>query len=147
MNLTDIPFNAFLGIEKAPANTSHLLQLRESSGFLNHVGTVHAGVQLTLAEASSGEWMMRAVPELADKVIAVVRHVEAKFKKPMQGTIFSRATTSVDEIRRSAEVLLAKGRVLIPVTVEIVDCNANVGLVATFEWFATKRESGQSPNV
>jgi acyl-coenzyme A thioesterase PaaI-like protein len=140
MNVTDIPFNAFLKIEKASANSSHLLQLRESPCHLNHVGTVHASVQLALAEASTGQWLMQAMPELADKVIAVVRRVEAKFKKPMQGTIYSRAVTGLDEVRPFAEPLATKGRSLIPVTVEIVDGNGNVGLVATFEWFAANRE-------
>jgi acyl-coenzyme A thioesterase PaaI-like protein len=140
MNVTDIPFNAFLKIAEASADSSYLLQLRELPHHLNHVGTVHASVQLALAEASTGQWLMQAMPELADKVIAVVRRVEAKFKKPMQGAIFSRAITSLDEIRRSAEALAAKGRLLIPVTVEIVDGSGNVGLVATFEWFAATRE-------
>lgn len=140
MKVTDIPFNAFLKIEMASAGSSYLLQLRESPSHLNHVGTVHASVQLALAEASSGQGLMQAMPELSDKVIAVVRRVEAKFKKPMQGAIYSRATTSLDEIRHLAEPLATKGRALIPVTVEIVDRSGNVGLVATFEWFAANRE-------
>ena len=140
MKVTDIPFNAFLKIEEASSDSSHLLQLRESPFHLNHVGTVHASVQLALAEASTGQWLMQALPELADKVIAVVRRVDAKFKKPMHGAILSRAITSLDEIRRSVELLATKGRVLVPVTVEIVDGSGNVGLVATFEWFAANRE-------
>ncbi|MBN2294015.1 MAG: YiiD C-terminal domain-containing protein [Pirellulales bacterium] len=140
MKVTDIPFNAFLKIEEAPADSSYLLQLQESPSHLNHVGTVHAGVQLALAEAASGQYLMQALPELADKVVGVVRRVEAKFKKPMQGAIFSRAITPLDEIQNAAEQLAAKGRRLIPVTVEIIDRSDNVGLVATFEWFAAKRE-------
>ena len=81
MNVTSIAFNAFLKIEEAPAGSSYLLQLRESPSHLNHVGTVHASVQLALAEASSGQLLMQAMPELADKVIAVVRRVEAKLQK------------------------------------------------------------------
>lgn len=140
MNVTDIPFNAFLKIEKPPADSLFLLKLRESPSFLNHVGTVHACVQLALAEASSGEWLMQALPHLVDKAVAVVRRVEAKFKSPMTGEIFSRATTSLDEVRHSAEPLATKGRALVPVTIEIVDSSGNVGLIATFEWFSQKRE-------
>ena len=139
MNITDIPFNAFLRIEKPPARSPFLLTLRESPSFLNHVGTVHASVQLALAEASSGELLMQALPHLVDKAIAVVRRVEAKFKSPMMGEIFSRSTTSLDEVRRSAEALATKGRALVPVTVEIVDSSGNVGLIATFEWFSQNR--------
>jgi acyl-coenzyme A thioesterase PaaI-like protein len=140
MNVIDIPFNALLKIEKAPADSPYLLQLQESPCLLNHIGTIHAGVQLTLAEAASGQWLMQAMPELADKMIGVVRRVEAKFKNPMLGAIYSRAVTSLDEIRRSAEPLASKGRALVAVAVEIVDNSGNVGLVATFEWFAANRE-------
>jgi hypothetical protein len=116
-----------------------MFQLAEAPHLLNHVGTVHASVQLALAEASSGQWLMQAVPDLADKVIAVVRRVDAKFKKPMLGPVYSRAATNADSVQHVAEALATKGRVLIPVTVEIVDALGNVGLVATFEWFATNR--------
>jgi hypothetical protein len=140
MNVTDIPFNAFLQIEQPPADSPFLLKLRESPSYLNHIGTVHACAQLALAEASSGQWLMQALPHLVDKAVAVVRRVEAKFKSPMRGEIFSRSTTSLDEAKRSAETLAIKGRALIPVTIEIVDGSGSVGLVATFEWFSQNRE-------
>jgi hypothetical protein len=140
MNVIDIPFNAFLKIEELPTDSLFLLKLSESPCFLNHVGTVHASVQLALAEASSGKWLMQAFPHLVDKAIAVVRRVEAKFRSPMMGEIFSRSTTSLDEVRRSAELLANKGRALIPVTIEIVDSSGNVGLTATFEWFSQNRD-------
>ena len=52
-SVTELPFNNFLGIHPAH-DTSHLLQLPSGSQYLNHLGTVHAAVQLALAEASSG---------------------------------------------------------------------------------------------
>jgi hypothetical protein len=140
VNVTEIPFNAFLEIERLPDDSSFLLKLRESPSYLNHIGTVHASAQLALAEASSGEWLMQARPDLADKTIAIVRRVEAKFRNAMRGEIFSRSATSLDDVRRSAEPLASRGRALIPVTVEIVDGCGNVGLIATFEWFAQNRE-------
>jgi acyl-coenzyme A thioesterase PaaI-like protein len=138
MKVTDIPFNAFLGIRETLAGTGHLMQLDELPKYLNHIGTVHASAQLALAEASSGHWLMQAVPELAGQVLAVVRRVEAKFKSPMNGLIFSRAATTITEVRHSAEALRTKGRAIIPVTIEIVDAEETVGLAATFEWFAQK---------
>ena len=138
MNVLDIPFNAFLKIERPPVDSPFLLRLAESPCYLNHVGTVHASAQLALAEAGSGQWLMQALPHLIDKAVAVVRRVEAKFKSPMKGDIFSRAVTSCEEIRRSAEPIVIKGLAIVPVTIEIVDAAGNVGLIATFEWFAQK---------
>jgi acyl-coenzyme A thioesterase PaaI-like protein len=139
MKVTDIPFNAFLGIRETPANAGRLMQLDESPQYLNHIGTVHASAQLALAEASSGAWLMQALPELAGQVLAVVRRVEAKFRSPMTGPIYSRATTTITEVRKSAETLSVRGRAIIPVTIEIVDMEETVGLAATFEWFAQKQ--------
>jgi hypothetical protein len=135
MDVVDIPFNAFLGIQKASPDDSHLFRLDESPSYLNHVGTVHASAQLALAEASSGELLMQALPELVGKAIAVVRRVEAKFRKPMTGSIFSRAITSTTDLRQAAEPLAAKGRAIVPVTIEIANRQGAVGMVATFEWF------------
>jgi hypothetical protein len=140
VDVTAIPFNAFLKIEKCPAESPCLLTLAESPSLLNHIGTIHASAQLALAEASSGEWLVRALPNLVDTAIAVVRHVEAKFKNPMNGPIFSRPVTTLDEIRQSADALAAKGRALIPVTFEVVNRDGQVGLVVTFTWFAQNRE-------
>jgi hypothetical protein len=140
VKVTAIPFNAFLEMEES-ADSSRLLELSDSPHYLNHVGTVHASAQLALAEASTGQMLMQALPELADKVVAVVRRVEAKFKKPMQGVIASRPVTTSDEIRQAAAPLASRGRAVIPVTVEILDAAANVGLAATFEWFAANRET------
>jgi hypothetical protein len=51
MNVIDIPFNRFVGIREAQGDAPRLLELGESPDYLNHLGTVHAGAQLTLAEA------------------------------------------------------------------------------------------------
>jgi len=78
--VTELPFNAFLGIEVA-SNPSELLRLRAGPQYLNHLGTVHASAQLALAEASSGECLLRSLGS-PDEVVAVVRRLEAKFRKP-----------------------------------------------------------------
>jgi acyl-coenzyme A thioesterase PaaI-like protein len=46
VDVTTVPFNQFLGIVRARA-PGFLLQLEESPHYQNHLGTVHAGVQLT----------------------------------------------------------------------------------------------------
>lgn len=59
VNITEIPFNQFLGIKKASRDSGFVLELGSSPCFQNHLGTVHAGIQLALAEASSGECLLR----------------------------------------------------------------------------------------
>ena len=138
MKVTEIPFNQFLGIQPAESGSAALLSLHDGPQYLNHVGTVHASVQLALAEAASGEFLLRTLPELEGKVLAVVRRVEAKFKKPMKGRILARASLSQSDLRLAAEPLAGKGRAIVPVGIEIVDDQGEVGLIVTFEWFIQK---------
>ena len=50
MDVTDLPFNALIGIERAEANNA-LLRLPSDTRYLNHLGSVHASALLALAEA------------------------------------------------------------------------------------------------
>lgn len=52
--VTELPFNKLLNLEAA-TDEAHLLRLPAGGQYLNHLGTVHAGALLALAEASSGE--------------------------------------------------------------------------------------------
>jgi acyl-coenzyme A thioesterase PaaI-like protein len=88
-SVIELPFNSFLGIRTA-AEPSQLLQLPPGTRYLNHLGTVHASAQLALAEASSGEFLLRHFGS-AEGIVPVVRRLEAKFRKPAKGAVTSRA--------------------------------------------------------
>ena len=54
MHVTDLPINRTLGMQLATAGSSHLIELPASPLLLNHVGTVHAGLNVN------------SVPDLAE---------------------------------------------------------------------------------
>lgn len=64
MDITQVPFNKFVRITRQEGEPGILLQLGDSPDYQNHLGTVHASAQLALAEATSGESLMRQLPEL-----------------------------------------------------------------------------------
>ena len=132
-DVTELPFNRLVGIELA-ADPAHLLRLPGGKHYLNHLGTVHASAQLALAEASSGEFLLRHFGSL-DGIIPVVRHMDAKFRKPANGSIVSSVSVNADALARLETELSAKGRALISVPVEIHDESGTHTLSATFEWF------------
>ncbi len=138
MKVTDIPFNALLGIQASAEDSGMLLELPDAPCYRNHLGTVHASAQLALAEAASGQLLMQTLPEFQGQAAAVVRRVESKFSSPMSGAVYARGLSTPEELRQAAEPLGAKGRALIPVRVEIVDRAGAVGMTATFEWFARR---------
>jgi len=135
-SVTELPFNRFLGIEPA-AEPGQLLRLPAGGQYLNHLGTVHASAQLALAEASSGEFLLRALGSTAG-IMPVVRRVEAKFRKPAHGAIASSVTTGEETLSQLRADLAAKGRALIAVAVELHDESGAHTLSAAVEWFITR---------
>ena len=144
MDITQLPFNKWLGITKVQSGAGYLLELGDSPEFRNHLGTVHASVQFALAEATGAECLLAAFPELSGKVLAVVRRLEMKYKAPLKGRIRSRATIPKEEIEQFLGQFRSKGRGLIGVGVEVVDDDATVGLTGRVEWFVQEPSSDQS---
>src|SRR6266403_5799730 len=118
-SVTELPFNSFLGIQTA-AGPARLLQLPSGRHYLNHLGTVHASAQLALAEASSGEFLLRHFGS-AEGMVPVVRRLDAKFRKPANGAVTSTASATPESLAQLDLELLSKGRALIPVSVELHD--------------------------
>ncbi len=135
-SVTELPFNSFLGIESA-TDPAHLLRLPSGPQYLNHLGTVHASAQLALAEASSGEFLLRSLgPDSG--VIPVVRRLESKFRKPANGSITSTVSAPPESLDQLRADLAAKGRAIVSVPVELHDESGTHTLSATVEWFITK---------
>ncbi|MCD6050222.1 MAG: thioesterase [Verrucomicrobia bacterium] len=139
-SVTELPFNRFLGLQLA-ATSDRVLQLPAGGQYLNHLGTVHASAQLALAEATSGEFLLRALGSTVG-VVPVVRRLEAKFRKPANGILTSTVTTPPEALAALRADLAAKGRTLISVTVELHDESGAHTLSATVEWFITKIPPG-----
>jgi acyl-coenzyme A thioesterase PaaI-like protein len=132
-SVVDLPFNKFVGIERA-AKEAQVLRLPRGAQYLNHLGTVHASALLALAEASSGEFLLRHFGS-AEGVIPVVRRLEAKFRKPANGAITSTVKTPVESLATLDADLSAKGRALLSISVDVHDESGAHVLSAEVEWF------------
>src|SRR5438876_10855694 len=118
MDITAIPFNQLMGIKRAERDPPYLLELDDLLSYTNHLGTVHAGAQLALAEASSAEYLLRTFKDAGPDLVAVVRTVQAKFKKPLKGRAYSRARIVNGDVAKVTETLKAKGMGIIRVSVD-----------------------------
>lgn len=139
-SVTELPFNCFLGLEIAGEPTQ-LLRLPAGAQYLNHLGTVHASAQLALAEASSGEFLLRALGTV-EGVVPVVRRMESKFRKPANGAVTSTVSTSLEAVEQVRANLAAKGRALVSVAVELHDESGAHTLSAMVEWFIVRVDDG-----
>jgi len=141
-SVTELPFNRFIGLQPA-ASPEKLLQLPAGGNYLNHLGTVHASALLALAEASSGEFLLRHFGS-SESVVPVVRRLEAKFRKPANGSVTSAANAPPDALTELDADLAAKGLALIAVSVELHDATGTHALSATVEWFIQRLATPQT---
>ncbi len=137
MDVTAIPFNRFLGLESDGSD----LTLPDEAKYQNHVGTVHAGAQYSLAEAASGQWLLGKFGEAASDYLAVVRHADVKYRRPAAGALTAKADVPAEEAERFRETLERRGRASIAVRVTVCGPDGSVTLEGAFEWFAQRVRS------
>jgi len=137
MDVTALPFNRFLGLEKGASKSGLLVSLPASAQYTNHLGTVHASALLAVAEAGSAEFLLQHFHEVVGYV-PVVRRLEAKFRRSARGRVSARASVEGDALNRLSGDLRTKGRALIRVSVEVIDEDGTVVLSGVVEWFIAR---------
>lgn len=146
MDITGLPFNRLVGIERSTIEGA-VLGLPAGERYTNHLGTVHASALLALAEATSGECLIAGLRDLGLDVLPVVRRVEAKFRKAANGAVHSRLGEMGDSMREFRETLSSRGRALVTIPVDVFDASGTHALTASVEWFVVRNEGRISPNA
>lgn len=135
MDITDIPFAQTIGLKKS---TDGVLELGFDDGVMNHLQTIAAAAQFSLAELASGEYLMHAFPELLDEVVPLLRDSRLKYKRPANSRIFAYASSTDKDIAKFREQYDRKGRGLISVHVEVKDTAGEVVSAGNFSWYIQK---------
>lgn len=138
MDITKLPFNQFIGVEHS-LRESFILSLPAAERYTNHLGTVHASALMALAEATSGEVLLRAIGHIAETIVPVVRRFECKFRKPATGSIAARAAIPDSTRDQLLSDISTKRRGSIEITVDIYNETDLHCLSATVEWFIAQR--------
>jgi acyl-coenzyme A thioesterase PaaI-like protein len=144
MEVTQLPFNRLIGLEAGAEDSGFLVCLPDGPHYTNHLGTVHASALLAVAEAGSGAFLVHQFGAGAG-FVPVVRRLGAKFRKPARGRVSARCTVGDQEVERWSAELAARGRVLAPVTVEVVDASGVIVLSAVVEWFIARAGENAEP--
>jgi len=135
---TDLAYNQALGIRVAPAGAAHLLELPTAPLVRNHLGTVHAAAQFSLAEAASAECLQRHFATAIGNVFAVVRSVEVKYRRPATDDLL--AFGMPDELTREGLVaaLAEHGRATAVILIDLKDRGGTLTFHGKFEWFISR---------
>lgn len=137
MDVTKIPFNSFIGL-RISDKSGYLLMLDNRREYRNHLDTVHASALFALAEATGGHFLLSEFSDIPD-IIPVVRKVETKYRKPVEGVVFSKARFRETEKEKVLEELNLKGRTALTVDVSLSDETGAPVMQSLFEWFVTKK--------
>jgi len=133
MEVTQIPFVKLLEIK----DENESLSLEYKRDILNHIQTIHASAQFTLAETQSGLFLQELFPHLEGKVVPLLRDATIKYKKPAQKKIYARASVSDENLQKFQELFEKKGRGSVQVDVLVKDIDDVVTAIASFIWFVT----------
>ena len=134
MKATDIEFVKLVGIEQSQNSVS----LAYKKDVLNHIESIHASAQFTLAETQSGLYLQELFPELVGKVIPMLRESKIKYKKPALKTIVAFASCSDENIMKFKEQFAKKGRSTLSVSVDVKDSEGVLTASSEFIWFVQK---------
>lgn len=138
MDIINIPFNSHVGIARSKRE-GFLLELRKEKLHENHLGTVHASALFTLAEATSGEFLIRERGDRED-IGGVVRRASCKYSRRASGDLNSRVTTAVEEVDAAIRQVDMKGRALIAIRVDLLNEDDQVVAGFEFTWMISSLE-------
>lgn len=132
-NLTQIPFAQLIKLQNSQGE--YLFELANETIYTNHLGTVAAAAQFSLAEFASGQWLLNNFTDLADNTIPMLRKSEVKFKTPGYGKIRAKASVADDLKQQTLNQLMQTKRALINIFVEVVDEQDKLIMQGHFEWY------------
>lgn len=132
MEITEIPFARTIGLKKA---ASDVLELHFDESIQNHLQTVAASAQYSLAELASGEHLQKLFPELIGKVVPVLRDSRLKFRKPAQSKVSAFPAVSKKAVTKFINQYEKKGRALIVIEVSVKDAVGTVTSHGSFTWY------------
>ena len=135
MNVTNIPFVKHVGIDHKDVDT---LQLEAKTCVQNHIQSIHASAQFTLAETQSGLYLQELFPEYVGKVVGVLRGSTVKYKAPAMTSIIAKATLSNEAKEKFVIQLERKGRATLTIDVSVLDEEGTLTMQGVFTWFVQK---------
>ena len=97
-------------LPESPAIAAGNLFLSPAQGVSNHLGTVHAGAQYTLAESASADCLLSTFPELAAQVVPVLRSSQVRFRHPASTSVHASATVETESREKFSRQFERKGR-------------------------------------
>ena len=137
MNITHLPFNLFIGIEKYENKNDGIFQLPADPKYLNHVGTVHASALYALGEASSGEFLAQYIKLDKQSISPILRRADIKYRKPATGRVYAKGIYKEEDWDKFHQSYQKKKKALIAFQIDIINDENTVVATGHYEWFVS----------
>lgn len=138
LKATDLAYNQALGLRGAPSGAAHLLELPFAPLVHNHLKTMHAAAQFSLAEAASAECLQRTFGAAVGQVFAVVRSVEVKYRRPATGDLLAYGAPDEQTRENLVADLAGRGRANAVILIDLKDRAGTLTFHGKFEWFLSR---------
>ena len=132
-----IPFANYVGIK---IRDNKLLKLMPKREVENHIGTVHAAAQFTLAETQSGLYLLSLFPKYADDVVPLLRSSNIKYKYPATTELTAEATVTPENKLKFEKEFEKRGKAMIVIKIKIKDTNDKITMIGDFGWYVQRKE-------
>ena len=138
--LEGIPYNRHFAMALNTVQPEQVeITLQDRPEYANHVGTVHAAAQYSLAETSSGAMIGAVFADLLGQgVIFLASQATVKYKKGAMGDIRAKASLAQAEQDRVRQELTEGSRANVFVQVALLDTQENVVSEMEFKWVLLK---------
>ena len=134
MNVLEIPFVKHVGIKKDGE-----LKLNMKGELINHIQTIHASAQFTLAETASGACLMEEFPQYKGEVIPMLRSSIVKYKSPATSMLRAKATLTKEAKEKFLRQFERRGQGVIAVEVELFNEESLMTMEGEFVWFVARK--------
>ena len=155
MDVWDLPFNRWLGIQRADAGAGDRpsvvaldevsIQLVPEARHANHLGTVHATVIYGVAEAACGQCLLQQFPFLRENHLVVLRGIDGKYRQPaVLGTpLVGSSEIEEEQATKLRSQLERRRRASVSVATRV--CQGSVEVFSgSSNWFIARDESSGS---
>ena len=121
------PFLVYLGLEVVNWEAQAVaLRMPLRQELTNHLGMLHGGAQYCLGEATAIALAATLVSDQRESVNLLTANASITYQRPAQGELIGRASIAAEEQSRLRAIFDAKGRVRVPVAVELTDATGQV---------------------
>jgi acyl-coenzyme A thioesterase PaaI-like protein len=131
-----IPMNATVGVTITDVGVGWAAgECADTPAFHNHLGTIHAGAQFLLAEATSGAAFAGAFAAHIAEAVPLIERLDTHYVGRARGNLSARAQARAGELPAALEAYARDGKARLTVDVTVHDSENRAVMRAVAHWY------------